>query len=194
MADSDRVILGHFGAPHGIRGEVRLHAYAEEPLGLGDYGPLTLDDGRTVEIASIRAQGDGLIARIKGIADRDAAQTLRNRRFFVPRAALPPLEEDDFYHADLVGLAARLEDGTLFGRVVAIQNFGAGDLVELMPEGGRSTVLLPFTRAVVPIVDSRGGFLVVVPPPEVEARPPDVAQDDAEQEDEASVEKSEGLS
>ena len=171
MADETRVLLGQFGAAHGIRGEIKLVAYTEDPLGVADYGPVSLDDGRVVEILAVRAQGEGLVARVKGIADRTAAEGLRNRRFSVDRSVLPPIEdEDDFYHADLVGLRAELADGTLYGSVVAVQNFGAGDLIEIQPAPGARTFYLPFTRAVVPLVDLAGGRLVVAPPAEVEAQ------------------------
>lgn len=173
---TDKILLGQFGAAHGIRGEVKVHAFTEDPAGLTGYGPLSLDDGRLIEITQLRPQGDGLVARVKGINDRNAAETLRNRRLFVDRSALPPLdEEEEFYHADLVGLSAELESGAPIGRVAAVQNFGAGDLLEIQPDGGRS-FFLPFTRAVVPVVDIKAGRLVIVPPAETEAR----AEDDAE--------------
>ncbi|MBZ9937439.1 ribosome maturation factor RimM [Mesorhizobium sp. BR1-1-16] len=176
MADENRVILGQFGAAHGIRGEVKLNAYTEDPLGVADYGPVTLDDGRVVEIVAVRMQGDGIVARVGGIGDRTGAETLRNRRFSVDRSVLPPIEEeDDFYYADLVGLRAERADGSPFGTIVAVQNFGAGDLIEILPAPGARSFYLPFTRAVVPLVDIAEGRLVVEPPPEIEAREDDGA-------------------
>ncbi|BCP55360.1 ribosome maturation factor RimM [Kaistia sp. 32K] len=172
--DADKVLLGQFGAAHGIRGEIKLHSYTEEPLGIADYGPFTLDDGRVIEITSVRIQGENVIARVEGIGDRDAAETLRNRKLFVGRDALPELEEeDDFYHADLVGLTLELADGTPYGTIASVQNFGAGDLIEIEPAPGARTFYLPFTRAIVPTVDIKSGKAVVVPPPETEARPED---------------------
>ncbi|MCX5569720.1 ribosome maturation factor RimM [Kaistia nematophila] len=179
--DPDQVLLGQFGAAHGIRGEIKIHSYTEDPFGIADYGPFALDDGRVVEIETVREQGENLIARVKGINDRNAAETLRNRKLFVDRAALPELdEEDDFYHADLIDLALELGDGSAYGRIVSVQNFGAGDLIEIEPAGGGRTFYLPFTRAIVPTVDIKAGRAVVVPPPETEARP-----EDGEPEDEA---------
>lgn len=179
--DQDRVLLGQFGAAHGIRGEIKVNAYTEEPLGIADYGPFTLDDGRVVEITGIRIQGENVIARIQGIDDRNGAETLRNRKLFVDRSALPVLDEDDdFYHADLIGLALELTDGTAYGKIVSVQNFGAGDLIEIEPSEGARTFYLPFTRAIVPTVDIKAGRAVVVPPPETEARP-----EDGESEEEA---------
>lgn len=177
----DKVLLGQFGAAHGIRGEIKINSYTEEPAGIADYGPFTLDDGRVVEITAIRVQGDALVARVKGIGDRNAAETLRNRKLFVDRSALPDLEEeDDFYHADLVGLALELEDGTPYGTIASVQNFGAGDLIEVEPAPGARTFYLPFTRAIVPSVDIQAGKAVVVPPPETEARPePGEPEDEA---------------
>ena len=177
MPPEDKILLGQFGAAHGIRGEVKLMAFTQEPASVTAYGPLTLDDGRIVEILALRPQGEALVARVKGVGDRNAAETLRNRRLYVERSALPAVEdEDEFYQADLVGLAAEREDGTPLGCVVAVPDFGAGDLLEIQPEGGRS-FYLPFTRAVVPIVDIAAGRVVVVPPPETEARGEDEAGD-----------------
>ena len=171
MTGSDKILLGQFGAAHGIRGEIRVNAYTQDPLGLADYGPLTLADGRRVEIVNLRPQGDAIIARVKGVADRNAAEALRNQKLFVDRSVLPPLdEEEDFYLADLIGLAAELEDGTAFGRILAVPNFGAGDLLEIEPAGGGRSFYLPFTRAVAPLVDIRGRRIVIVPPPEIEVR------------------------
>lgn len=175
----DRILLGQFGAAHGIRGEVKLQSFTEDPLGIVDYGPLALDDGRVVEIETLRPQGDNLVARVRGIGDRNAAETLRNRRIFVERSALPALEEeDDFYQADLVGLAAELEDGTAAGKIVAVQDFGAGDLLEIAPAAGGRTFYLPFTRAAVPVVDIAGGRVVIVLPAETEARGEDGPEDE----------------
>lgn len=180
MSADDKILLGQFGAAHGIRGEVKLHAFTEDPLGIADYGPLTLDDGRIVEIAQLRPQGEAIVARVKGIGDRNAAETLRNRKLFVDRAKLPPIEEeDDFYQADLIGLAVERSDGTTIGRVVAVQDFGAGDLIEIEPAGGGRTYYLPFTRAIFPVVDVAGHRLVVEPPDETEARD---EEDDGEDE------------
>jgi len=180
MPPSEQILLGQFGAAHGIRGEVKVNAYTEDPLGVAGYGPLTLDDGRVVEISGLRQQGEAVIARVKGISDRNGAETLRNHKFFVDRSLLPPLdEEDDFYHADLVGLKAETEQGEPFGRVLAVPNFGAGDLLEIEPAGGGRSFYLPFTRAVAPVVDIAGGRIVIVPPPEVEAREEDGEAGDA---------------
>ncbi|MBB5753432.1 16S rRNA processing protein RimM [Prosthecomicrobium pneumaticum] len=170
----ERILVGRIGAAHGVRGEVKVKPFTEDPATLARLGPLETGDGRKLAIAGIRPQGDGFVARITGVADRNAAEALRNLDLFVDRAALPAIEaEDEFYYADLVGLAAVTVDGTALGRVVAIQDFGAGDLVEIEPPGGGTTRFLPFTRAIVPVVDIAGGRIVVAPPEESEARPED---------------------
>ncbi|HET9903392.1 MAG TPA: ribosome maturation factor RimM [Xanthobacteraceae bacterium] len=157
--------VGQLGAPHGVRGDVRLKSFTADPLAIGRYGPLESEDGRqTFRILGLRRAKDMLIARLEGVADRTAAERLRNLRLYVPRDRLPAPEDDEFYHADLIGLAVTDRGGERLGTVVAVQNFGAGDLIEIAPQGASATVLLPFTRAVVPEVDLRAGRLVVEPP------------------------------
>lgn len=159
--------VAEIGAAHGIAGEVRLRAFTEDPLAVTGFGPLQAEDGREITIAAARPGKDCLIARIKGVADRTAAERLRNVKLYVTRDKLPAIEEaETFYHADLVGLAAVGPDGGAFGHVVAVQNFGAGDLLEIARTGGGPTVLLPFTDDVVPVVDVANGRVVVNPPRE----------------------------
>jgi 16S rRNA processing protein RimM len=164
---SDRVVIARIGAAHGIKGEVRVKAYTADPAGIGAYGPLTAEDGRSFEVASLRpAAGtapDMLVVRFKGIADRNAAETLNGIELSVPRDRLPPAEDDEFYHADLIGLTAVTRDGTELGTVIAVQNYGAGDLLEIAPRRGE-TILVPFTRAVVPGIDLAAGRVTVDPP------------------------------
>ena len=169
---SEKIRVARIGAAHGIRGEVRLWSFTEDPLAVAQYGPLESEDGaRQFEIKALRPAKDFLVARIAGIADRNAAETLRNVDLFVPRDRLPPLEQaDTFYHADLIGLAAESEAGEALGSVVAIHNFGAGDIIEIAPEGGGATLMLPFNETTVPRVDLKAGRVVVVPPAEIEAR------------------------
>ena len=159
-----RVTMAMVGAPHGVRGEVRLNVFAEDPSVLSKLGPFRTEGGREVTIRSIRAQGGRLIARLDGIEDRDAAAAITGATLTLDRAQLPPIGEDEtFYHADLIGLAAMLVDGSCLGRVTAVQDFGAGDLLEItLAEGGQ--VLVPFTKAVVPEVDVAAGRLTVDPP------------------------------
>ena len=164
---ADRIRVARIGAAHGIRGEVKLWSFTEDPMAVAQYGLLETEDGaRHFEIEAARPAKDFLVARLKGVGDRDAAEKLRNTDLFVPRDRLPSIEEaDTFYHADLVGLAAAGEDGAALGTVIAIHNFGAGDLIEIAPAGGGEPLLLPFTEATVPTVDLKAGRIVVVVPP-----------------------------
>ena len=166
-AAAPRVCVAEIGAAHGLAGEVRLRAFTTDPLAVTQFGPLQAEDGREVAIATVRPGKDCLIARLAGVADRTAAEQLRNVKLYVARGKLPAIDEPEtWYHADLVGLAALGPDGRAFGHVVAVQNFGAGDLLEITPAAGGPTLLLPFTEAAVPVVDVRGGRVVINPPTE----------------------------
>jgi 16S rRNA processing protein RimM len=160
-----RVCLGQIGAAHGVRGEVRLHSFTSDPAAIADYGPLETEDGRVLEIEKLRPAKDHFVARLSGIRDRDAASALTNTKLYVPRERLPRTQDpDEFYHADLIGLAAVDRAGKTLGTVVAIHNFGAGDLLEIRPAAGGPDVLVPFTRETVPEVDVEGGRLTLIPP------------------------------
>ncbi|WP_237476808.1 ribosome maturation factor RimM [Lichenibacterium dinghuense] len=158
-----RVLVGVFGAPQGVRGEVRIKSYTGEPRDVGAYGPLTTADGRgSFKLLSLRPlRDDMLVARVEGIEDRDAAARLTNTDLYIPRDRLPPPEPDEFYHVDLVGLRAEGEDGAALGRVRGIENHGAGDIVEIAPDRPGETLLVPFTLAFVPVIDFEGGRIVV---------------------------------
>ena len=163
--DKKRVCVARIGAAHGVRGEVNLWSFTADPFAVTQYGPLESADGaRSFEIESLRPGKSCLVARFAGVADRSAAERLNNIELFVPRERLPSPEADEFYHADLVGLLVVDKNGVELGRVVAVQNFGAGDLIEVAPIAGGDTVLLPFTEAVVPVVDIAGGRLLANPP------------------------------
>jgi 16S rRNA processing protein RimM len=162
---ADRIRVARIGAAHGLRGEVKLNAFTADPTAVTQYGALSNADGtRVFEIETFRSGKGGLIARFKGVADRTAAERLCNIDLYVPRDRLPTPAADEFYHADLVGLAAVGPDGAALGTVVAIHDFGAGDLLEIALTGGGPTLLLPFNDTVVPSIDIAGGRLVVVPP------------------------------
>ncbi len=158
-----RVCVGRIGAPHGVRGEVKLWPFTADPLAVARYGELkTADGARTFEVEALRPARDHVVARFKGVRDRAAAEALRNLELYVPRDRLPAIEADDeFYYADLVGLAATDRDGSAIGTIVAVHNFGAGDLLEVEPVDGRDTVLVPFTEATVPEIDIAAGKVVV---------------------------------
>ena len=166
-----RVCLGVVIGAQGVRGQVRIKTFTDEPEAIGAYGPVTDESGRRqFRIAGLRPGKAGVVvAAIAGIADRNAAEALKGTRLYVARAALPELEADAFYHADLVGLDAWTEDGALWGRVAAVHNFGAGDILEIARPDG-PTELVPFTSEVVPEVDIEAGRLTIVPPGVVEAK------------------------
>ena len=161
-----RVCVAQIGAAHGLKGEVRLRSFTAEPAAVARYGALETEDrSRALEIEALREAKDGYIARLRGVGDRDAAEALRNMRLYVPRERLPAPAAGEFYHADLIGLAARLRDGAPYGEVIAVENFGAGDILEILRDDG-SREMLPFNEAVVPQIDLAAGTLVIDPPAE----------------------------
>lgn len=159
------ILLGTIGAPHGVKGEVRIKAFTGDPMAIGDYGPLSDQQGRRFEIAALRPAKEVVIARLKGVTSREAAETLAGLNLFVAREKLPqPEDEDEFLQADLVGCAVVGPDGAVLGAITAVVNFGAGDLLDVETPDGRS-VLLPFTKAFAPGVD--------IAARRVDARPPE---------------------
>lgn len=155
------VQMAVIGAPHGIRGEVRVKTFTGDPMALGDYGPLQTADGRTFTVAAIRPAKNVVVVRFREIGSREAAEAVTGTELFIDRSALPDdLEEDEFYHADLIDLAVRDETGAVIGKVVAIQNFGGGDIVEIAL-AGRRTAMVPFTLAAIPEISVRDGFVRV---------------------------------
>lgn len=161
MKPENPVQMAVIGAAQGIKGELRVKTFTGDPLALGDYGLLFARDGRGFEIEDIRPAGEVVVVRFKGVRDRTAAERLTGTELFVDRSALPPEEEEEeFYHADLVGLAVRDEDGVEAGRVTAVQNFGGGDLLEISFRGKKS-LLIPFSQAAVPEIDVKAGFVRV---------------------------------
>lgn len=147
------VLMAVIGAAHGIKGEVRVKTFTGDPTALADYGPLFDSQGRAFEILDIRPQGNVVVVRLKGVGDRNAAEALNGTELFVERGSLSDqLEDEEFYHADLVGMDVVDERGDGIGRVSAVQNYGAGDILEIKGPG-LNGVLVPFTKAAVPVVD-----------------------------------------
>ncbi len=162
---TDRICVAQIGAAHGIRGEVRLRSFTQDPMAITAYGPLESEDGtRRFKIEALRPAKDHFVARLTGVPDRDTAEKLTNLKLYVSRDRLPPIEDDGtFYHADLIGLSAVTPDGAALGTVTAVHNFGAGDLIEIKPAGGGEPLMVPFTDAAVPEIDIAAGRIVVVP-------------------------------
>jgi len=162
--DEDRVCLGAIAGVHGVKGLVRLKSFTSDPKDIASYGPLEDERGsRLFEIAVMGASRGALIARIEDVVDRDAAERLKGEKLYVKRAKLPPAGDGEFYQFDLVGLEARLEDGSMLGRVAAVFDFGGGTNLEIARAGGGS-VMVPFTSRIVPKVDLSAGQLTVAPP------------------------------
>jgi len=162
--------MGVFGAPQGVRGEIRVKSLTGEPNAVGDYGPLT-NKGRTRLFAFefLRPlKDDMLVARVTGVSTREAAEALKGVEIFARRDQLPPPSEDEFYYDDLVGLEAIDAAGGRIGRVVSLTNHGAGDVLEIAPVSGGETLLLPFTKEVAPLVDFDSGRIVIERPREVD--------------------------
>lgn len=165
---SAKICVARIGAAHGVRGAVKLWTFTEDPLAVEGYGPLSTKDGtRHFAVASAREAKDHLVVTFKGVASRDEAERLNGVELYVARDQLPDTDDDEYYHADLIGLAAVTTADQALGRVVAIHNFGAGDIIEIAPPSG-PTMLLPFTNAVVPTIDIPGGRVVIEPPQEVD--------------------------
>ena len=164
---SSLICVARIGAAHGVRGAVKLWTFTEDPLAVKAYGPLTTKDGaRQFEVATAREAKDHLVATFKGVATREDAERLNGIELYIAREKLPDTDEDEYYHADLIGLAAVSPADEPIGRVIAIHNFGAGDIIEIAPPNG-ATMLLPFTNAVVPTVDLAKGHVVIELPGEI---------------------------
>jgi 16S rRNA processing protein RimM len=166
------ICVARIGAPHGVRGAVKLWTFTEDPLAVKRYGPLATRDGaRSFEVTTAREAKGHLVATLKGIATREDAERLNGIELYIARDRLPATDDDEYYHADLIGLAAVNAANEPIGRVTAIHNFGAGDIIEIAPPHG-ATMLLPFTNAVVPSVDLAGGRVVIELPAEIDGDNP----------------------
>jgi 16S rRNA processing protein RimM len=161
-SESNQLLLGKFGAAQGLKGEIRLQSYTADPFAIGSYGALTSEDGRKFEITHLRSGKNILIARIKNITDRTTAEQLTNLTLYIDRALLGEIqEEDEYFHADLVGLNVETNEGTQLGKVLALFNFGAGDMLEIRPVDGGKSVMLAFTKAAVPEINLDNKRIIV---------------------------------
>ena len=165
MVSDERVCVGQIGAPHGVRGLVVIRSFTEIPQDITAYGTLTTEDGTPVSLELKGVKKSGQIAAISGISSKEAAEGLKGARLYAARSRLPETEDGEYYHADLIGIEARDSNGRPLGRVVAIHDFGAGDLVEIDPGSGK-TVLIPFTEDKVPVVDIAGAHMIIDASPE----------------------------
>ena len=165
MPNPDHVCVGAIAGSFGVRGEVRLKSFCSEPADIGSYGKLSTEDGSTFyDIKLTRPVKSGYAAKLTGVATKEDADALRGTRLYAPRSALPKLPDDEFYHADLIGLAAMDTGGVKIGNVAAVHNHGAGDLLEIRGTGLGSGLLIPFTQTAVPTVDLSAGRLILDPP------------------------------
>ncbi|MFP4328724.1 MAG: ribosome maturation factor RimM [Paracoccaceae bacterium] len=163
--ESGMICVGAVAGAFGVRGEVRLKSFTADPAAIVDYAPLFTEEGaRRFDVSITRPIKGGFAARLSGIDTKEQADALRGTQLYVPRERLPALPDDEFYHADLVGLDVVDTGGASLGRVIAVQDHGAGDLLEIRAPGARQTVLLPFTRAAVPTVDLTARRIVADPP------------------------------
>ena len=161
---SPRILVGVIGAPHGVRGEMRIKPFTEDPLALKAYGPLETEDGKkSFAVLAARLQGDMLVVKLEGVADRDAAAALTHTKLYVPRERLPATGKGEYYATDLIGLRVEDSAGQVIGTVSGLSNFGAGDLLDVKREG-REPVFVPFTESFVPVIDLQAGRIVVAPP------------------------------
>ena len=182
---SARVIVAAVAGAHGVSGRVKLKTFTEVPANVGTFGPLTDESGeRQFDVRVTGSTRGGVIAELSGIRNRDQAEALKGTTLHVERDRLPPLDDaEDYYQADLIGLEAVHVDGQRLGRVKAVHTLGAGEVLEIQPplRAGRRTLLIPFTRAAVPVVDLAGGQVTIDPPEEIEARPEDEEETSSEE-------------
>lgn len=160
----DKICVGAIAGSFGVRGEVRLKSFCADPGAIGDYGPLTTQEGREFAVKVTRSVKNGFAARLTGVSSKEQADGLKGTQLFAPRDRLPALPDDEYYHADLIGLTVLDTGGNDLGHVRAVHNHGAADLLEVFKSGYKSTVLLPFTRQAVPTVDVKSKRIIADPP------------------------------
>ncbi|WP_409561553.1 ribosome maturation factor RimM [Hyphomicrobium sp. MC8b] len=176
-----RILVGEITGAHGIRGDVLVRSYTETPDAIAAYGPLTDASGKkSYSLRVVRVTSKGIVARVAGVEDRNGAEPLRGTKLYIERSKLPETGETEFYHADLIGLRAVAADGSALGKIVSVQNFGAGDLLELKPLEGE-TEFIPFEDRWVPSVDLDAGMLII-------NRPAVTVDDDSDEDDGSSAE------
>lgn len=159
------VCVGVITGAKGVKGRVRIKSFTEDPAKVAAYGPVSDEaGGRRMQLKVEQVSKATVTARIAGIDDRTAAEALKGCRLYVDRDRLPPPDEDEFYYCDLIGLCAELADGEKLGPVCAVHNFGAGDVLEIDRIGHKGTVMVPFTREIVPVIDFEARVVRITPP------------------------------
>lgn len=172
--DEKQICVGAVMGAFGVRGEIRLKSFCSDPAAIETYSPLKTESGESFDIKLVRQIKGGFGARLSGIQDKETADALRGTRLYALRDDLPNLPDDEYYHSDLIGLKVLDTGGKQLGTVVAVQDFGAGDLLEVAGKGLKEPAMLPFTRANVPTVDIKAGKLIVDPPAGLFPDPDDV--------------------
>jgi len=162
---SDLICVGTIAGAFGVQGEVRLKSFTADPTAIADYAPLSNEDGtRIFSLTLTRPINNGFAARLGGVKTKEEADALKGVKLFAEREKLPELPDDEFYHTDLIGLEVYDTGGTLLGRIKAVMNHGAGDILEVNSAGNSGSVLVPFTLEIVPTVDLTAGRIVADPP------------------------------
>ncbi len=181
------IMLGVFASPHGVRGDILIRTFTSDPSAIASYGALSDKSGnRTFKIKIVRVTDKGVVARVDGVADRTAAERLTGTELYVDRRMLPPPAADEFYHSDLIGLGAVLDDGRTFGTVQSVANFGAGDLIEIKRHDNEATEYIAFSKANVPHIDFTKSVMTIVLPPMVGEPEPQSAENDLADPEDAS--------
>ncbi|MEM9100203.1 MAG: ribosome maturation factor RimM [Pseudomonadota bacterium] len=165
------IVVGAIAGAFGVRGEARVKSFCTKPEAIGNYGPLTTETGQSFTLKIARPVKGGFAVRLSGVPTREAAEALKGTRLYASREALPALPDDEFYHTDLIGLDVFDTGGASLGRIRAIHDFGAGDVLDIV--GGEMPLMLPFTREAVPTVDLAGGCIIADPPLETSERDPE---------------------
>jgi len=162
--DDKLICVGAIMGAFGVRGEVRLKSFCADPAAIESYSPLVAESGESYEVALVRSVKGGFGARLTGVQDKEAADALRGTRLYTRRDDLPNLPDDEYYHSDLVGLEVMDTGGARLGKVISVQDFGAGDILEIAGKGLKEAAMLPFTLVNVPTVDIKAGKIIADPP------------------------------
>lgn len=162
--DDNLICVGAVMGAFGVRGEVRIKSFCANPSAIENYSPLTTEAGKSYELKLVRSVKGGFGARLSGVPDKEAADALRGTKLFARRDDLPSLPDDEYYHSDLIGLKVLDTGGALLGKVINVQDFGAGDILEIAGKGLKEAALLPFTLANIPTVDLAAGKIIADPP------------------------------